>query len=64
MVGLLNDDREFLGLGTIQGIDYEKKLLKLYASYLGKVDIVQFSQVKVDRQGRELGISTSFLSEQ
>jgi len=64
MVGLLNDDREFLGLGAIQGIDYEKKLLKLYASYRGKVDIVQFGQVKVDRHGRELGISTSFLSEQ
>ncbi|MDH5770534.1 MAG: Clp1/GlmU family protein [Candidatus Bathyarchaeota archaeon] len=64
LVGLLNDDRDFLGLGVIQGIDYEKKVLRLYTSYRGKVDIVQFGQVKVDRYGKELGIATGFLHDQ
>lgn len=61
LVGLLNDDRELLGLGVIQGIDYEKGVMKLYTSYKGKVDVVRFGQVKVDRYGKELGIETSFL---
>ncbi len=56
LVGLLSDDRDFLGLGVIQGIDYEKGVLKLYTPYRGKVGIVQFGQVKVDRYGKELGI--------
>lgn len=64
LVGLLNDDRDFLGLGVIQGIDYEKRVLRLYTSYRGKVDIVQFGQVKVDRYGKELGFATGFLHDQ
>jgi len=64
LVGLLNDNSELLGLGVIQGIDYEKWVMKLYTPYKGKVDIVQFGQVKVNRYGKELGIETSFLQDQ
>ena len=64
LVGLLNDNSELLGLGVIQGIDYEKWVMKLYTPYKGKVDIVQFGQVKVNRYGKEPGIETSFLQDQ
>ena len=60
LVGLLDGGGEFLGLGAIQEIDYENRVLKLLTPYAGKVDVVRFSQVKVDSQGGEVGLTTAF----
>lgn len=60
LVGLLDRNREFLGLGTIRDIDYEKRVLRLYTPYRGKISVIQFGQVKVTRHGRELGVTAAF----
>lgn len=60
LVGLLNKDREFLGLGVIHDIDYEGGVLRVYTSHKGGIDIVQFGQVKVNRYGQELGVTDAF----
>ncbi len=60
LVGLLNRNRDFLGLGIISKVDYRNKTLKIQTSCRDEISIVQFGQVKIDESGRELGITTSF----
>lgn len=60
LVGLLDGGGEFLGLGVIQEIDYENRILKLLTPYAGKVGAIRFSQVKVNSRGNEVGLTTAF----
>ena len=60
LVGLLDKDRQFLGLGMIYKIDYENRILKIYTPYKDKVSIIQFGQIKVDEKGKELGVTKAF----
>jgi polynucleotide 5'-kinase involved in rRNA processing len=60
LIGLLNKNREFLGLGIIQEIDYINRSLKVLTSHREEINVVQFSQIKIDQTGKELGITTLF----
>ena len=59
LVGLLNSRQRFLGLGVVNKIDYNNRVLKVTTPCREKIDIVQFSQIKVDKQGREIGYTTA-----
>ncbi len=60
LVSLLDQNRHFLGLGVISKIDYKNKKLKLFTSCREKVSIVQFGQIRISRDGKELGITKLF----
>ena len=60
LTGLLDNDKNFLGLGIIQEIDYQNKVLKLSTPYEGKISIVRFGQVKIDPHGNEIELSKTF----
>ena len=60
LAGLLNKNREFLGLSVISEIDYKNRILKMKTSWKDEISIVQLGQVKIDEAGKELGITTAF----
>jgi len=60
LVGLLDKNRNFLGLGRVQKIDYKNGRIELITSCSNNIYIVQFGQVKIDGSGKELGIYKSF----
>jgi polynucleotide 5'-kinase involved in rRNA processing len=60
LVGLLNNDKDFLGLGIISKLDYINRTLKIQTAYKDTVNIVQFGQVKINEAGKELGVTTAF----
>jgi polynucleotide 5'-hydroxyl-kinase GRC3/NOL9 len=60
LVGLLDQNRQFLGLGVISKVDYERQSLKLFTSCKEKISIVQFGQMKINTNGGELGVTKSF----
>jgi len=60
LVGLLNNDRDFLGLGIISKLDYKNQTLKIRTDYKDTVSVVQFGQIKVNEAGNELGVTTAF----
>ena len=60
LVGLLNNDRDFLGMGIISKLDYNNQTLKIRTAYKDTVNVVQFGQIKVNEAGNELGVTTAF----
>jgi polynucleotide 5'-hydroxyl-kinase GRC3/NOL9 len=54
LVSLLDQNHHFLGLGVISKIDYKNKKLKLFTPCRKKISIVQFGQIKSNRDGKEL----------
>ena len=60
LVGLLNNDRDFLGLGIISKLDYKNQTIKIRTDYKDTVNVVQFGQIKVNDAGNELGVTTVF----
>jgi len=60
LVGLLNNDRDFLGLGIISKLDYNNRTLKIRTAYKDTVNVVQFGQIKINEAGNELGVTTAF----
>ena len=59
LAGLFDDQYRFLSLGIVNKIDYQNRVLRIITPYKGKVDIVQFGQVKIDEWGREIGHTTA-----
>ena len=60
MIGLLNENRDFLVLGITECIDYKYNVLKLYTPYEVNITIIQFGKVKVNRYGKELEVISSY----
>ena len=60
LVGLENKEGNFLGIGIIRGIDYKRRVMKVYTPVSEAVSTVSVGQVKLDEKGRELGISQVF----
>lgn len=60
LLGLLDDKRKFLGLGVINKIDCKNKVLKIVTPCRGRISIVQFGQVRIDKLGREIGYTSNF----
>ena len=56
LVGL-QDDGVFLGIGVLDGIDYRRRVMKVYTSVSKKVSTICVGQIKLDKSGREIGLS-------
>jgi len=57
LVSLHNGDGNFLGIGILSGIDYERKTMKVYTPAKGKISTVSMGQIKLDKACGELGIN-------
>jgi polynucleotide 5'-hydroxyl-kinase GRC3/NOL9 len=60
LVGLKDEEDQFLGIGILQGVDYKRKLLKVYTPVSEKVAILHFGQIKMNKNCRETGLSTVY----
>lgn len=60
LVALHDKDGNFLGIGIIEELDYDRKVLKVYTNARKNVASIQVGQVKLDKSGKELGLSTAF----
>jgi polynucleotide 5'-hydroxyl-kinase GRC3/NOL9 len=60
IVALQNDQEDMLGIGILCGIDYYRRVISVYTSTKEKVSKVCIGQVKLDKMGREIGLSRIF----
>lgn len=60
LVALHNKDESFLGIGIIQEIDYERRVLKVFTRVKSGVASIHVGQMKLDRTGKELGQTDVF----
>ncbi len=62
LVGLKGEADKFLGIGLLDGVDYKRKALKVYTPVSEKVSTLCFGQIKLDKNCREIGLSTVYSS--
>jgi len=62
LVALHNKDENFLGIGILEEVDYERRVLKVYTQVKSGVSSIHIGQIKLDRAGKELGPSEVFAS--
>jgi polynucleotide 5'-hydroxyl-kinase GRC3/NOL9 len=60
LMGLKDEEDRFLGIGVLYGIDYKRNLLKIYTPVSKKVQKLCFGQIILDKNCREIGLSTIF----
>lgn len=60
LVAVNDNDDHFLGIGIVDEMDYERRVLKVYANVKKGVASIYFGQIKLDKSGRELEQSTVF----
>ena len=60
LVALHDEQGEFLGIGVLSGVDYKRKVIKVYTPISEDVAIIRFGQIKLDKKGKETGLSTVY----
>lgn len=60
LLGLQDERGKFLGIGILCGVDYRRRVMKVFTPTNEGVSTVRFGQVKLDENGRELGLSTVY----
>lgn len=60
LVALHNERGDFLGIGVLCGVDYKRNVIKVYTRISEDVSIIRFGQIKLDKKGRETGLSTVY----
>jgi polynucleotide 5'-hydroxyl-kinase GRC3/NOL9 len=61
LLAALHDDKEnFLGIGVVEGFDYERRVARIYTPVNKGVGSIQLGHVKLDKKGREIGLSDVF----
>ena len=61
LLAALHDDKEnFLGIGVVEGFDYERRVARIYTPVNKNVTSIQLGHVKLDKKGREIGLSDVF----
>ena len=61
-MGLEDEEDKFLGIGILDGVDYKRKSLKIFTPVSEKVSTLCFGQIKLDKNCREIGLSTVYSS--
>ena len=59
LVGL-DDEDHFLGIGILHKVDYTRKVLKVYTPVRKPVSTLHFGQIKLNKNFREIGLSTVY----
>jgi polynucleotide 5'-hydroxyl-kinase GRC3/NOL9 len=62
LVGLKDEEDTFLGIGILHEVDYKRRVLKVYTPVSEKVSMMCFGQIKLDKNCREVGLSTVYSS--
>jgi len=60
LVGLQDERGRFLGIGILCGVDYRRRVMKVYTPINENVSTIRFGQIKLDENGREIGLSTVY----
>ena len=60
LVGLLDDQNHFLGIGLLHYVDYKRKILKIYTQVKMKTSSLIFGHLKLNRNFKEVGLSTVY----
>jgi polynucleotide 5'-kinase involved in rRNA processing len=60
LVGLKNEENNFLGIGILHEVDYKRKTLKVYTPVKQKPFMLCFGQIKLNKNFREIGLSTVY----
>jgi len=60
LVALHDEKNKFLGIGVLEGIDYERRVVGVYTPVRQGVASLDLGCVKLDRKGREIGLSDVF----
>jgi len=60
LVGLLDDQNHFLGIGVLHHVDYKRKILKIYTPVKMKTSSLIFGHVKLNSNFQEVGLSTIY----
>jgi len=60
LVGLQDERGKFLGIGILCGVDYKRRVTKVYTPVSENVSTIRFGQIKLDKNGREIGLSTAY----
>jgi len=60
LVGLQDERGKFLGIGILCGVNYKRRALKVYTPINENVATIRFGQIKLDENGREIGLSTVY----
>jgi len=58
LVALEDKDGKFLGIGTINSIDFDRSVLKVYTNVKGSVAKVHVGQIRLNEKGSEVEIVT------
>jgi len=60
LVGLKTEQDNFLGIGLLHEVDYKRKTLKVYTPVNEKPYTLCFGQLKLNKNFREIGLSTVY----
>jgi len=60
LVAVNDRDIRFLGIGIIEEMDYERRVLKVYTNVKKGITSINVGQIKLDKSGRELEQSSIF----
>lgn len=60
LVGLYDEKEKFLGIGILNKIDYRRHIVQVYTPVTANIASFRVGQVKLDKQGKEIGISPIF----
>lgn len=60
LVGLHDEEEKFLGIGVLNRIDYERRILLVYTPVTTNITSIHVGQVKLEKQGKEIGVSPVF----
>jgi len=60
LVALHDAKENFLGIGVLEEIDYERRVVRVYTPVREGVTSLHLGRVKLDRKGREIGLSDVF----
>ncbi len=63
LVGLKDEEDIFLGIGILHEVDYKRKILKICTPVNEKVSMLYFGQIKLNKNFREIGLSTVYSKE-
>jgi len=60
LVALHDVEENFLGIGVLEGIDYDRRVVRVYTPVREGVAYLDLGRVKLDKKGREIGLSDVF----
>lgn len=58
LMALYDNEREWLGIGLLQEIDYRRKVMKIYTPVSDKISAVELGRIKLDENFKETPIFT------